>query len=55
MAASLNGVDLEEELEHVHNELRAFLNKKRARKIGAAGGLHAEGAHGLAGRGAKVR
>lgn len=40
---SLAGVDLEEELEHVHLELRNFLNKKRARKAGAAGGLNVQG------------
>lgn len=34
---SLAGVDLESELEHVHTELRNFLQKKRARKAGAGG------------------
>lgn len=32
-----DGVDLEFELEHVHTELRNFLQKKRARKIMAGG------------------
>lgn len=42
-AGSLAGVDLEEELEHVHLELRNFLNKKRARKAGAAEGTPGKG------------
>ena len=45
-AGSLAGVDLEEELEHVHLELRNFLNKKRARKAGAAGGPGVDGTPG---------
>lgn len=42
-AGSAAGVDLESELEHVHTELRNFLQKKRARKLGAAGLPSAEG------------
>lgn len=34
---STGAVDLEFELEHVHTELRNFLQKKRARKLGAGG------------------
>lgn len=45
-AGSLAGVDLEEELEHVHLELRNFLNKKRARKAGATGGPGVDGTPG---------
>ncbi|CBJ27232.1 Centromeric protein E, putative [Ectocarpus siliculosus] len=50
-AASLAGVDLEEELEHVHMELRTFLNKKRARKAGVVGVAHQEGTPGSASKG----
>lgn len=32
-----DGVDLQFELEHVHTELRNFLQKKRAKKLVAAG------------------
>lgn len=49
---SLTGVDLEEELEHVHMELRSFLNKKRARKAGG-GGLGILGGEGLPGSAAR--
>eukprot|EP00903_Cladosiphon_okamuranus_P005420 g5406.t1 len=51
-AGSLSGVDLEEELEHVHLELRNFLNKKRARKAGAgAGAAGGPGVEGTPGKG----
>lgn len=53
-AASLAGVDLEEELEHVHMELRTFLNKKRARKAGVAGVAQQEGTPGSASKGGQV-
>lgn len=54
-SASLAGVDLEEELEHVHMELRTFLNKKRARKAGVVGVAHQEGTPGSASKGGQVR
>ena len=54
-AGSLTGVDLETELEHVHSELRNFLQKKRARKAGAGGTPSNGGGAGAgAGKGAQV-
>ena len=56
-AGSLTGVDLEQELEHVHSELRNFLQKKRARKAGAGGcgGTPSGGGGAGLGKGAQVK